>query len=111
MKILPATIPCLALAFSSFAAEEPPKLDFRGPLFGDLLGPEPARQRGGDRLEPAEPLGGELGQGEQALGIGARLTGAGVIRSGRCPPDVPGSLPIDIHLRPLTSDAPCDCDA
>lgn len=47
MKQIIATIACLALAVSSVAAEEKPKLDFDGPLFGDLL-PTVEAQEGSD---------------------------------------------------------------
>ena len=47
MKQIVTTLACLALALPSFAAEEKPKLDFSGPLFGNLLSPVDA-QEGGD---------------------------------------------------------------
>jgi hypothetical protein len=43
MKNSIATVAFLALALSAFAAEEP-KLDFRGPLFGDLISPVEAQE-------------------------------------------------------------------
>ncbi len=44
MKEILTTLACLALALPSFAAEEKPKLDFSGPLFGGLLSPVEAQE-------------------------------------------------------------------